>query len=383
MLAPPQSLRPALRSWARETVHLFGQPLDILACPFMQQDNQVDVCAHVCAWMVHFTMFLREREFSRRCVAEFPIRSGEFVNPARPVVGDGMTSRDIERLLSSFDLPTQPIECVHGDPLEPLPYPWGPLRDWYDPTTKAVTPTALARRSIAEIACRYLNSGYPLYVDLGGHSVVVCGYEGSDEPDVHVKYIGHDDARGPYVTLDDPRHPQLIKQWKVVVAPLPEHVSITPRAAEAVALARFKEAFDIVNTEASDGDLGTEDWGHRPIGRLMERGELKRRTYLVRANEWKRDLKSRDVPEQLRTLYCEQPMSRHISVTEFIEVRAARDSVVRGEVILDATASETNPHVLALRVGNVVTLNPSVPGSRTHVVTRALPRSGARGSDQW
>lgn len=384
MLIPPRDLRASIRTWARETVHLFGQPLEVRAAPFMQQDNQVDICAHVCAWMVHFTMFLREREVARAVIAEFPIRTGSFANPARPVQGDGVTARDAERLLAALGLPSQPIDCGVSDdglePLEPLPYPWGPQRPWELPDFPRGD--SFSRRSIGELACRYLNSGYPLYVDIGGHSVVVCGYQAADDPDRHMIYFGHDDSSGPYVELPDPRGPK--DAWEWIVCPLPEQVALTPRAAESVALAKFQEAFDLVTAE-SVGRSGTEDWGVDRVAALMNRGVLKRRTYLVQANEWKRDLALRGMPNQLVKLYSELPMSRHICVTEFVERRGDRPSseVVRGEVVLDATANEHNFRVLALRIGNLVTCATSADHNVTSMVPNARAQSGARGADIW
>lgn len=385
MLVPPPELRTAVRTWSRETVHLFGQPLPILAAPFMQQDNQVDICAHVCAWMVHFSMFLRERELAREVIAGFPIRSGAFSNPARPVQGDGVSALDAERLLAATGLPTQQIECLVGDgvePLDPLPYPWGPARPWEAPG--AADSDALARRSLGELACRYLNSGYPLYVHTGGHSVVVCGYEAADA-DLHVSYVGHDDSAGPYIRLEDPRGTPR-DQWEWLLCPLPEQIALTPRAAENVALARFKQAADWIGDEVAEtGGLGAESWGYQAVADLMRRGRLKRRTYLIQANEWKRDLPSRMTSKRLRAIYSELSMSRHIAVTEFVDRTrpGSTPELVRGEVVLDATASEHNYRLLALRLGNVVTFAPARSETRTVVVPALRVLSGARGRDVW
>jgi hypothetical protein len=385
MLVPPPNLRKSIRAWATETVHLFGQPLKISASPFMQQDSKVDVCAHVCAWMLHFTMFLREREFSRRLIAEFPISSGKFSNPARPVQGDGLDSRQIERLLASFDLPTQAVDCDYGAGLEPLPYPWGPERPWEISKNKT-SRAALTRRGIGETACRYLNSGYPLYVSVPGHSMIVNGYRATEGDEYHNQYIGHDDTKGPYVILPDPRATKLSDQWTSMVCPLPEHIALPLVAAERLSLAVFKDAagrleLSINEGESSGRTLPPEVEPLKETFKLMTSGALKRRTYVVLANEWKRDLRQRCNDQSLIATYAELPMSRHIAVTEFLEVRG-QNELVRGEVIIDATCTENNPSILATRVGAFVTTNIDAQFCEVNV-SSGDQSSGARGGDPW
>ena len=72
MLCPPPGMQDAVRTAVTETVTFFGQALLITAVPFMQQDAQLDRCAHAAAWCCHYSAY-RRGEVSRRSMASFSL----------------------------------------------------------------------------------------------------------------------------------------------------------------------------------------------------------------------------------------------------------------------------------------------------------------------
>ena len=104
MLAPPPELAPAVRTSVESTVSFFGQRLLIAAVPFAQQDTQFGRCAHVAAWICHYTAALRH-DTHRRVMADFTLLADANVVEGRPVPSQGLTGLQLTNLLRDFGLP--------------------------------------------------------------------------------------------------------------------------------------------------------------------------------------------------------------------------------------------------------------------------------------
>lgn len=166
MLAPPPRLRRSVHAAVREAVHFFGHRLEIVGVPFAQQDTQFGRCAHVAAWVCHYTAVLRG-DVSRRVMADFSLFADASVAEGRPLPSQGLTGLQLSNLMREFGLP--PIVYRMGylptSGQEP-PLPPHSLDD--DPGTWDT-------RAVA-VLCRFLNSGYPVLVGTHDHAFVIVGY---------------------------------------------------------------------------------------------------------------------------------------------------------------------------------------------------------------
>ena len=379
MLRPPPGMERAVRTAVTEFVTFFGQRLEVKAVPFMQQDAQLDRCAHAAAWVCHYSAF-RRNQVSRRSMASFSLMADASLGFGRPIPSEGLTVLQLLELMRLFDLPCQFYDVENLPAISP-----GPGTP-PDPTPQA-GPAGLWDTRIVSICCRYLNSGIPVLVGNGGveaHAWVLCGYERQPRPTTHdwIRFVRHDDQRGPYLWVEDVLTDKApapdgyeYAPWRYLVVPLPDKLWLPPEPAESAAVALLMSLAQQV-VAAIPGSAAQQ---------LLDRaaaGELRWRTYALPANDFKSGLADR-VDEATRREYRMARLSRHVWVVEAID-RAARragtDEVVLGEAIFDATSSGLRPEALALHVPGVMVVYPTDRTVRGAIPTGTdLYRSGAIG----
>jgi len=332
MLTPPPDVAPHVTCLTSETINFFGQELSVSAVPFVQQDTQFGRCAHAAAWMCHYTA-VRTGRAPRRPIADFGLLADHSVVSGRPVPSAGLTGLQISNLMSQFGLP--PIFYA----MDSLPD--HPRLSMADPGTRAVP-----------VLCRYLNSGMPVLVGTGSHAFIVVGYErvrrrgGTD----WFRFVRHDDQAGPYRWIEDINNDidattgHDYGPWRMLIAPLPTKLWLSPEAAERKGIS-YLAAFDGI--VASDGIQRARD-----LNTLMTAGRLSHRTYAIESNAFKIKAGIRrlgaDATRELRLAR----MSRLVWVVEAIDRRRRRAGgpCVMGEVVFDATSSDISPQPLTMRV---------------------------------
>lgn len=228
-----------VHSAIREPVDFFGQSLNVVGVPFMQQDARFAVCAHVAVWVLHYTAF-RMNLTERRLIADL-VTSNAQVLPLRPRAAAGLSSKAVITLLESVGLgcfayrtpwigmdlprlngeqfpavqelmnqgrqtPNQQDEDVarvaeaafrsyikdHSSEDSDTQTPYGGLDQgcWEVRSVDAL---------LDHLLTPYLESGWPVYAESGDHSLVLCGRsQGSSGP---IYYV-HDDQCGPYLATE-------------------------------------------------------------------------------------------------------------------------------------------------------------------------------------
>ncbi|WP_433783931.1 hypothetical protein ACQPX6_27615 [Actinomycetospora sp. CA-101289] len=328
MIAPPPGLEGAVRCEATERLSLFGHPLWITAMPFLSQDAEYLRCAHAVLWMV-----LRHAHLAhglpRRLTAEVHDAALGGVIVGRQVPSEGLS---VQQMLAGatqlglspglMHLPTTREEDAAADAAA------DPTADPVDAAGRA-DPQA-GRLSLRAVLCRYVNSQLPPLVISSSHAWVVVAYRRDPAEDRRVTLWRHDDARGPYLEVDDPfaEAEDAHRPWQTAILPLLPAIYVTAERAEAAGRLWFAGYL----RRAADDE---------PVARAAAAGELTFRTYAVRSDQFLEGLAARGVDPALADLYRLAAVPEHLWVVEAVdraERRAGRPDVV-GEALVDATSS--------------------------------------------
>lgn len=335
VLAPPPSLRAAVHTAVEDSVGFFGQRLTVRGVPFAQQDTQFGRCAHVAAWICHYTAALRG-DTSRRPMADFSLFADANVAEGRPLPSQGLTGLQLSNLMREFGLPpiVYRMGSIPGSGQEP-PVPVHGDDD--DPGTWDT-------RAIA-VLCRFLNSGYPVLVGTHDHAFVIVGYRREvRNGQAWIGFVRHDDQRGPYLHVDnilddvDAATGDHHTPWQLLLAPVPDKLWLLPEAAERVGRELLL---------AYDGLAGSGDFAG-----LEAANRLTFRTVAMSASSFKEETERRGLDDAAAREIRLARFSRLIWVVEAIDrdARAAKKPSVLGEVVFDSTSSDVSPNVLAIRV---------------------------------
>lgn len=342
MLVPPASIQAYMSCSVLDSVHFFGQKLVVRGVPFAQQDTQFGRCAHVAAWICHYTAVLRG-DVARQPMAEFSIRADATVSEGRPIPSQGLTGLQLSNLLQEFGLP--PIVYRMGG----LPTSGAePAVPNHDPHSD---PGTWDTRAIA-VLCRFLNSSYPVLVGTHDHAFVIIGYERVTTVAPNwIRFYRHDDQRGPYLAVNDVLHDvdpdtgDAHTPWQLLIAPVPAKLWLLPEAAE-----RTGREFILAYDDAAG------------LGNLRKRfadGEVSFRTIAMPSTTYKeRATRRRLGASEVREIRLSR-LPKLVWIVEAIDRaarRAARPSVL-AEAVFDSTSSDYDPQVLILRVPGAMLVN--------------------------
>ncbi len=364
LLAPPPELKDVVQTAVHDRVNLFGQTLKISGVPFAQQDTQFGRCAHVAAWICHYTAHLRG-DVARRPMADFSLLADADVAEGRPFPSQGLTGLQLSNLMREFGLPPiiYRMGSIPGSGQEP-PVPSHAIED--DPGTWDT-------RAIA-VLCRFLNSAYPVLVGTHDHAFVIIGYERNQSSGGSwINFVRHDDQRGPYLLVPDiladvdPSTGHHYLPWQLLLAPVPDTLWLLPEAAERAGR-DLMHSYDLLE---GTGTLATLELQNR----------LTFRTIAMTSARYKEMAMARklDIPSA-RELRLAR-FSRLVWVVEAIDRKgrsAGKPSVV-GEVVFDSTSSDAAPNVHAVRVPGALlvqqtdgTIRSPLPSTQARTQSAAL-----------
>lgn len=330
MIQAPPAMAASNSTTAAETVNLFGHALEVTAMPFISQDAQYLRCAHASIWMVLRHASLRYGVPKRLPADVREAAAGGFV-VGRQLPSDGLSASQMLNALDRLGLPT--------GMLEPIP----------DPGPGQVPAPGSA--TLYGVACRYVNSQLPPIVVSDVHAWVVVGWSReASGGHAHLTLWRHDDARGPYIRVDDPwNEPDPAHNpWRLLLTPLMPRMNIDAERAEATGATWLEHSIPqwSVNGDGSPGRAAI----------ALAAGEIAFHTYAVPSNDYKRRMAVRGIDPEVVRLYRTTQMPRYIWVIEAVDRVARRSSrpAVLGEFILDSTAASPNhlalTSVLAARV---------------------------------
>lgn len=370
MLPPPPDA-PGVRCAVNETVGFFGQSLKVTGVPFGQQDAGLGACAHVAAWVCHYTAALRG-EVARVPRGDFALLSDPSLSPARPLPSNGLTVQQLSDLLRRFSLP--PIFYVLGQ----LPSPRLP---WQAPDPVAPGPDAPGGTwdtRVFAVLCRYLNGGFPVLIGTSDHAFVVIGWSRDPNDPKRILFVRHDDQQGPYLPVHNPLDDVMAQMddeihhygpWRTLQVPVPPKIWLAPENAE-------RKAGQLLH--ALSGPLAAAIKKHiggdvEILPDLVAAGRLALRTYPALSETFKQRLQGLGLdPAHVRG-YRLARLPRYVWVVEVVD-RQLRDQgkpCVLGEAVVDATSSDISPDVVAYRLHGALIIQ----------TTRRKPRGPVLGSN--
>lgn len=200
----------------------------------------------------------------------------------------------------------------------------------------------MQRERILRIACKYVNSGFPVVIlteDDENHAFTLVGWEKRGEG---VRLYACDDMIGPYEPIDD----VLVEQakngkWVGIMLPLPEQVFLTGEAAEQAAWNIAEGASRILKTTTAQETDFLELAGkfdHLKAG-------ISVRTMLIEGRELKQKLGQTGRNDEAVALYRMAHLPHWVWLVEFHDVTARDDDkpCVLAEIVYDSTAHDEAP----------------------------------------
>lgn len=379
-------VRSQVRTAVTEHVNVLGVPLVAVGVPFMEQQGSLIRCAHVSAWICHYTAALRGF-VPRRSISHFHRMGGTYA-VGRSFPSQGLTTHEIVQILGRSDMPAEVLDAPNLKRARSLN--WTDRRVLKRRLDKALALTrknpkksrravnvalekVWVRDNLSSAVCRYLNSGIPVMLLDGEHTQVAIGYVrrsdhkdgvkslpdyrgGSDshagdisdllsrplsdeaEKDGYsdVEYfIVSDDQHGPFelVSVDALANMIRTRNAKVLV-PLPRGLSLTGNKAEQLGIqfleisTSLRVAPLLERLEAGDISLTAEEAAvvrfHQDISTDMSE-KYTVRTYATTGIDLKvgADRRLAAVPDIADTL-ATQPMPKYVWVMEVIDRRRRR-----------------------------------------------------------
>lgn len=356
MLAPPPQAAGAVMCLAKDTIHIAGVPLTIYAAPFLSQDARYFRCAHSDLWMVLYHAYLRHG-LPRRLPSDIHDAAVGGVVVGRQIPSEGLSQSQMFACLQNLQMSIAKFRL---------------------PETKRANKKETVYR-LAPMICRYINSDAPVIVASHDHVWLVVGYRQSKSSmTAPLVFLRHDDARGPYLEVDDPwteSRPEH-RPWSVAIAPLPHKVYMTADRAEVLAIATFERRAEQLEHEAEKANLLSQQAYFQTIlSRLARRNDVTYRTFFTTSTSYKEHALSR-LPNQIASAYAVSHWPRFVWVVELIDAAkrgsTSEGEVVLGEVIIDSTSDYDEPRddsaILAVRIaGEAFTASPDF--RETHKVS--------------
>ena len=318
-LQPPRELVRDVMCLVNEEVNVFGVRMTVRGAPFMAQDAQLGVCAHMTLWTAaqhHHLAYGKERRTAGEVAEMIPTDLGL----GRPAPSSGLTVSQLAAGCRALGIPALVYKCK-----DPGDLPTG--------------------ERIPGIACRYLNSGMPVIVAAGGHhAFTLIGYRRVDAgtEDERIHFIRQDDEIGPYQLVEDYAHDEH-GSWEWLVVPLPSKVFVPGEIAESLGRERLLQA-----CQTSENALAK----HLYEEAVSEKSPVSFRSTVIRSNRFKESAFNRGLQPDIVALYRRLQMPRWIWVVEAIrkQERQDRTAAVVAEAVIDATDHSRDLHVLAWRV---------------------------------
>ena len=325
-------------------VNLAGNPLQVVAAPFTQQDINVGACAQSALWMMALYMH-RAYGYTRFHPAEISRAATQYL--ATSGGRDGLNLDHVKEGIRSMGFTPHSCSAV------------------VDPN---VGPIALNQRELSKFIYAFVESELPVllaYVtQSGGHAVAAVGHTYQLTPAQHLlpsagpaqsfvfgadqieyrtasewvgAFVVNNDAEGPYRPF--PNDAPTLQHLMGAFATAPAEINLTPQDAEyrfQAFIPRVNDLFD-PNDHFSKADFS----------------DLVIRPYLIRSNKYKAALKSRPLHDVIKRIYRSAPMPKFLWVIELsrpnlISQADPSKRQMLGEFLIDATGNPFDHDVAVL-----------------------------------
>jgi hypothetical protein len=331
LLVPPAELDGYALCTVGMGVSFFGQRLQVRCVPFAQQDARLGRCSHVAAWICHATAAARGI-VPRRRLGEFAVDVRHDLEPGRAFPSTGLSVRQLSALFHDFGLPAV-LHTMGSMPAtgREAPVPAHPARAHPGTWDTRVIP----------VACRLLNSGFPLIATTATHAFALVGYGRTPPGSDRVTFVRHDDQLGPYRRVPepladvDPDTGVPYGPWVGLLCPTAADLWMVPEAAEQYG-ARLL--------------LGRGT--HPMMLELEAAGQLVFITHGVRSIDFLAGLVDRGYSPEATGAYRMTRLPGWVWVVEAVDRgrRAEGEPDVVAEVVFDPTTPDEDPGPLLVRV---------------------------------
>lgn len=344
VIKPPHTIGPrAVLCTVVDRPSLFGCVLRVEGVPFCQQDGELLRCAHAAAWICHYVAQYRGLIGRRTTAAIAQMPSTEF-SRHRPLPSNGLTGEQLQSIFSAIGLPAFFYDAQDPpDPPAPLPKASNGRRatkqqdlEWEN---------AMRRERLLRVACKYINSGFPVVVLTEGeenHAFTLVGWEKTEDG---VRLYASDDIDSPYEKIDDVLVDQdKYGKWVGIMLPLPEKVFLTGEAAEQAAwnIAEGGSKLERPNNPQEEDFVAL-------AGRFEHlKAGISVRTMLIEGRELKARLTEKDRGDELLTLYRLSHLPHWVWLVEFHdpEARDRGEPCVVAEILFDSTSHDDKPQTV-------------------------------------
>jgi len=379
-LSANTQLSDVVRTAVTERVQLFGIWLTTTGVPFMEQDGHIMRCAHVSAWICHFSAVLRGT-VTRRPTASFNLTAQTIGTIGRPYPAEGLTFDSLSSMLSHVDLPGElisPDQLLYSRKLtwadrseftDRLAADGEKLAPYEDPGDFTAADVSWVRENLTSIIRRYLNSGIPSIICRThiAHTQAVVGYARHHEVAVDlgpradpnhfdiVAFLASDDAEDPFClvpiadVVDEICDPA--KSSAFIVVPLPRGLWLSGDIAEDSAIDWFTESAAersrlLASWEPLRNDSGLYKAHKIAMDDFLEgtRGAQSKsfaiRTYAIDGADFKESIAQRFVDDSAFVRKVGQmQLPKYLWVCEAIdrELRKEGKAAVKGTIAIDAT----------------------------------------------
>ncbi len=189
---------------------------------------------------------------------------------------------------------------------------------------------------IFSVVCRYLNSGYPVFIATEDHAFVLVGWFREGE---WIRFIANDDQRGPYQVIQSPFQDER-GIWQAIMVPLPPRVFLSGESAES-------SAHHTLRALGSAAEASPE-WASLAASVADKTTSL--RTTPRNSSEYKAELDARGLPEEVIQLVRLARLPHYVWVVEAHDRTARSDGrpCVIAECVLDSTSNDYEPRLDAL-----------------------------------
>lgn len=335
VLAPPPSIAGAALADVEDRVSLFGNELTVTGVPFCQQDGEYLRCAHVAAWICHYTAH-RLGLVGRHTTAAIAESSPPMLSLERALPSKGMTLNQLQAVFGALGQPAlfyglSSMPTVRGVP-DPTPATDGRGNE---------LPAGLWDTRLFSVICRYLNSGFPVLIGTADHAFVLVGWlrDGDD-----VQFIACDDQVGPYELIDSP-FSHRTAPWHSIMIPLPPKVFLSGESAE-------NAAYKTISALAT---------GHlRPLAEALATGAVQLRSSLRTGRDFKHAVAAQASSDEVLRLIRLARLPHWVWTVEAHVPSAcnARQDCVIAEVVLDSTSSDLAPRTDVVALPRLVATFP-------------------------
>ena len=369
-----------VRTAVPESVNVYGFDFRAVGIPFMEQDGYILRCAHVSAWICHYSAVLRGL-IPRRTTGQIHRAGHTTLSIARRYPSTGVSPVELAAILREVNLAPEALgqEELMGDRKRM----WADRDELFqrsDALTEAITAAGpdfdeqieerdrlWIRENLTATLCRYLNSGLPIILvrQLISHTQVVVGYlRASDltkdpaaaalanHSDV-TAFLVSDDQDGPFkLVYVDELVDELINEpaSNEIFVPLPDAVWVSGDMAERVGAAQLLRIAE-TRVERLDAWQPSENYDGGAITAFKAALESDADTYTIRTyvtagTDFKRSCAKRMEDDQLMvSALTRLQLPRFVWVCEVIDrsLRAERKPSVVATIVLDATQLIHNP----------------------------------------